>query len=67
MSTDPTATPSGQQSSAAPVDPTTKFQVEIPMQSQPAPGLASELVPPADHGEASYVGHGRLTLSLIHI
>ena len=61
MSTDPTATPSGQQSSAAPVDPTTKFQVEIPMQSQPAPGLASELVPPADHGEASYVGHGRLT------
>lgn len=42
------------------VDPTTKYEVEIPVQSQPVPGLASEMVPPADHGEGSYVGHGRL-------
>ena len=41
-------------------DPTTKYEIEIPMQSQPVPGLASELKPPADHGERSYVGHGRL-------
>lgn len=43
------------------VDPTTKYPIEIPMQSQPVPGLASELEPLADHGEQSYVGHGRLT------
>ncbi|MFL0577912.1 SDR family oxidoreductase [Dietzia sp. 179-F 9C3 NHS] len=42
------------------VDPTTKYEVEIPVQSQPVPGLASEMVPPADHGETTYVGHGRL-------
>ena len=42
------------------IDPTTKYAVEIPLQSQPAPGLASELVPPADHGEQSWIGHGRL-------
>jgi NAD(P)-dependent dehydrogenase (short-subunit alcohol dehydrogenase family) len=29
-------------------------------QEQPWPGLASEMQPPPDHGEASYVGHGRL-------
>lgn len=43
------------------VDPTTKYSVSIPEQSQPAPGLTTELDPPADHGEESYVGHGRLT------
>lgn len=43
------------------IDPTTKYPVDIPMQSQPVPGLASELQPAADHGEGSYVGHGRLT------
>lgn len=42
------------------VHPVDKYPVDIPLQSQPAPGLASELVPPADHGETSYVGHGRL-------
>lgn len=42
------------------VDPTTKYEVEIPLQTQPFPGLASELKPPADHGEDSWVGHGRL-------
>ncbi|KAA0918983.1 SDR family oxidoreductase [Dietzia sp. ANT_WB102] len=61
MSTDPTASPSGQPDDAMLVDPTSKYEVEIPMQAQPVPGLASELVPPADHGETSYVGHGRLT------
>ena len=60
MSTDPTATPADQPDDAVLVDPTTKYEVEIPLQSQPAPGLASELEPPADHGETSYVGHGRL-------
>lgn len=53
MTTDPSA-------ESPLVDPTTKYEVEIPVQSQPVPGLASEMVPPADHGEASYVGHGRL-------
>ncbi|MDV8001376.1 SDR family oxidoreductase [Rhodococcus sp. IEGM 1408] len=43
------------------VDPTSKYEVEIPLQSQPVPGLASEMVPPSDHGEDTYVGHGRLT------
>lgn len=71
MSTDPTFTPSEQPDAvrsdavrsddAVLIDPTSKYEVEIPMQSQPVPGLTSELVPPADHGEASYVGHGRLT------
>ena len=42
------------------VDPVTKHPIEIPFQSQPAPGLSSELVPRADHGEKSWVGHGRL-------
>jgi NAD(P)-dependent dehydrogenase (short-subunit alcohol dehydrogenase family) len=32
----------------------------FPKQPQPAPGLASQLEPPADHGEQSYVGSGRL-------
>ena len=32
----------------------------FPRQPQPAPGLASKLDPPADHGEESYQGSGRL-------
>jgi hypothetical protein len=32
----------------------------FPEQPQPAPGLASKLEPPADHGEQSYRGSGRL-------
>lgn len=32
----------------------------FPRQPQPAPGLASRLEPPADHGEESYKGSGRL-------
>jgi NAD(P)-dependent dehydrogenase (short-subunit alcohol dehydrogenase family) len=32
----------------------------FPEQPQPAPGLASRLEPPADHGEDSYKGSGRL-------
>jgi hypothetical protein len=32
----------------------------FPEQPQPAPGLASKLEPPADHGEDSYRGSGRL-------
>ena len=43
------------------IDPTTKYQLSIPEQSQPVPGLAGRLTPPADHGEDTYVGHGRLT------
>lgn len=42
------------------MDPVSKYPVDIPLQSQPAPGLASGLTPPADHGEHSWVGHGRL-------
>ena len=29
-------------------------------QSQPWPGLARDMIPPPDHGEKTYVGHGRL-------
>jgi NAD(P)-dependent dehydrogenase (short-subunit alcohol dehydrogenase family) len=32
----------------------------FPRQPQPAPGLASKLEPPADHGEESYRGSGKL-------
>jgi hypothetical protein len=32
----------------------------FPKQPQPAPGLASRLEPPADHGEESYRGSGKL-------
>ena len=32
----------------------------FPEQPQPAPGLASQLEPPADHGEQTYKGSGRL-------
>ena len=42
-------------------DPTTKYpQPPQPEQEQPAPGLAAEMQPRPDHGEESYVGHGRL-------
>ncbi|HIW69642.1 SDR family oxidoreductase [Dietzia aerolata] len=66
MTTDPHARPaetadSTDSAGRSPlVDPTTKYEVEIPLQTQPFPGLASELKPPADHGEDSWVGHGRL-------
>lgn len=32
----------------------------FPKQPQPAPGLAGRLEPPADHGEESYIGSGKL-------
>ncbi|KPC49529.1 SDR family oxidoreductase [Amantichitinum ursilacus] len=32
----------------------------FPKQPQQAPGLAREMIPKPDHGETSYVGHGRL-------
>ncbi len=32
----------------------------FPKQPQPAPGLARRLEPPADHGEESYKGSGKL-------
>jgi NAD(P)-dependent dehydrogenase (short-subunit alcohol dehydrogenase family) len=44
-----------------PQDPTTKYpQPPQPEQEQPVPGLAAEMQPRPDHGEESYVGHGRL-------
>ncbi len=33
----------------------------FPVQSQPWPGLASQMTPRPDHGETSYIGAGRLT------
>lgn len=42
-------------------DPTKQYpQPDIPMQSQPEPGLDAKMQPPADHGEATYRGSGRL-------
>jgi hypothetical protein len=43
------------------IDPTTRYPgppFDTPKQS--APGTVHKLNPPADHGEASYKGHGRL-------
>lgn len=63
MSVDPSAqSPSTTEPAQSPlIDPVSKFPVDIPLQSQPVPGLAGKLEPPSDHGEDSYVGHGRLT------
>jgi NAD(P)-dependent dehydrogenase (short-subunit alcohol dehydrogenase family) len=44
-----------------PEDPTTKYpKPPFKRQSQPWPGLASQMDPPPDHGEESYRGSGRL-------
>lgn len=46
---------------AARIDPRTKHpRPPFQRQSQPWPGLASEMVPRPDHGETSYRGSGRL-------
>ncbi|RZJ85916.1 MAG: NAD(P)-dependent oxidoreductase, partial [Hymenobacter sp.] len=47
---------------AAPLqDPTTKYpRPPFKGQSQPWPGLASQMDPKPDHGETSYKGSGRL-------
>jgi NAD(P)-dependent dehydrogenase (short-subunit alcohol dehydrogenase family) len=43
------------------VDPLTKYpKPPFKKQSQPWPGLASQMDPPPDHGELSYRGSGRL-------
>lgn len=42
-------------------DPTKQYHTdEFPAQTQEAPGLAHKMTPKPDHGEDSYVGHGRL-------
>ncbi len=42
-------------------DPTTQYpQPEFGHQPQPVPGSAAQMNPKPDHGETSYVGHGRL-------
>jgi NAD(P)-dependent dehydrogenase (short-subunit alcohol dehydrogenase family) len=42
-------------------DPRNQYpQPPFPRQPQGAPGLASKMDPEPDHGETSYVGHGRL-------
>ncbi len=42
-------------------DPRAQFpKPPFPKQPQAAPGLAAKMDPRPDHGEASYVGHGRL-------
>ena len=44
-----------------PVDPTTRYRTEgFPKQHQDQPGLTSRTDPTPDHGEESYIGHGRL-------
>src|SRR3954463_10662706 len=47
---------------AAPLqDPTSKYpKPPFKRQTQPWPGLARDMDPRPDHGEASYVGSGRL-------
>ena len=42
-------------------DPVKQYpQLDIPEQRQPEPGLDSDLIPRADHGQDSYVGSNRL-------
>jgi NAD(P)-dependent dehydrogenase (short-subunit alcohol dehydrogenase family) len=42
-------------------DPREQFpKPPFPKQPQPAPGLAQEMDPRPDHGETTYIGHGRL-------
>lgn len=42
-------------------DPVTQYpKLDIPEQRQDEPGLDKKLQPQADHGEQSYIGHGRL-------
>ncbi len=42
-------------------DPRTQFEKpQIPKQTQPEPGLDSELTPKADHGQSTYRGSGKL-------
>lgn len=42
-------------------DPVTQYpKLDIPEQRQDEPGLDAKLKPKADHGEETYVGHGRL-------
>jgi NAD(P)-dependent dehydrogenase (short-subunit alcohol dehydrogenase family) len=42
-------------------DPTKQYpQPKFKHQPQSVPGLDSEMTPKADHGETSYIGHGRL-------
>lgn len=43
-------------------DPRTQYPVPpFPKQPQAAPGLVAKMDPQPDHGETSYVGHGRLS------
>lgn len=43
------------------IDPRNKYSIgKIPAQHQKEPGLDAKLTPPADHGETSYKGAGRL-------
>lgn len=43
------------------IDPRNKYPIgKIPIQHQKEPGLDAKLIPPADHGETSYKGAGRL-------
>jgi NAD(P)-dependent dehydrogenase (short-subunit alcohol dehydrogenase family) len=52
---------SGQAATQPLVDPTTKYpRPPFERQSQPWPGLASEMDPRPDHGETSYRGSGKL-------
>jgi NAD(P)-dependent dehydrogenase (short-subunit alcohol dehydrogenase family) len=52
---------SGAQPRGGKQDPTTKYpKPPFKSQTQPWPGLASQMDPRPDHGETSYVGSGRL-------
>ena len=54
-------TPPAAMAEAVLQDPTTKYpRPPFPGQSQPWPGLASQMNPKPDHGETSYQGSGRL-------
>ncbi|GAB2585049.1 glucose 1-dehydrogenase [Microlunatus antarcticus] len=42
------------------INPVTQYPSDPKKQKQPAPGLAEDLAPAADHGEGSYVGSAKL-------
>src|SRR6195952_4031773 len=55
-------TASGVQARGGKQDPRSKYpKPPFKAQSQPWPGLASQMDPKPDHGETSYVGSGRLS------
>jgi len=61
MAKSPKSTPDANASGPKLIDPRERFaKPPFPKQQQPAPGSSRDLKPPADYGETTYTGYGRL-------